>query len=57
MNDDELIDSVWDNINDEIRAFRNEVRGWSPKEKDDNESKIRFYEGMTKYLAGANIFT
>ena len=57
MNDDELIDSVLDNINDEIRAFRNEVRGWSPKEKDDNESKIRFYEGMTKYLAGANIFT
>lgn len=57
MNDDELIDLVWDNLNDEISAFRNEIRGWSPKEKDDNAEKIRFYEGMVKYLARANIFT
>lgn len=56
MNDDELIDSVWDNINDEISAFRNEIRGWSPEEKENNTDKIRFYEGMVKYLARANIF-
>ena len=57
MNDDELVNSVWDNINDEINNFREKVKSWSPQEKKDNEEKIRFYEGMTKYLADANIFT
>lgn len=57
MNDYELIDSVWDNINAEINDFRNEAKSWSPQEKASNEEKIRFYEGMTKYLADTNIFT
>ena len=57
MNDDELVNSVWDNINNEINNFREKVKSWSPQEKKDNEEKIRFYEGMTKYLADANIFT
>ena len=57
MNDDELVNSVWDNINDEINNFREKVKGWSSQEKMDNKEKIRFYEGMTKYLADANIFT
>lgn len=55
MNDVELIDSVWDNINAEINGFRNEAKSWSPQEKANNEEKLRFYEGMTKYLADANI--
>ena len=57
MNDDELANSVWDNINNEINNFREKAKSWSLQEKKDNEEKIRFYEGMTKYLADANIFT
>ncbi len=57
MTDEELVNSVWDNINDEINNFREKVKGWSSQEKMDNKEKIRFYEGMTKYLADANIFT
>ena len=57
MTDEELVNSVWDNINDELNNFREKVKGWSSQEKKDNEEKIRFYEGMTKYLADANIFT
>lgn len=57
MTDEELVNSVWDNINDELNNFREKVKGWSLQEKKDNEEKIRFYEGMTKYLADANIFT
>lgn len=57
MTDNELIDAVWDNINDEINEFRRETGLWTTDERSLNEDKINFYEGMTKYLATANLFT
>ena len=56
MTDDQLIDAVWDNINDEINEFRLNVTLWDAQERAQNKEKIDFYEEMTKYLADANLF-